>query len=174
MSSLRVSLVCLAVLLLQLTLFSQARIASVAPELPALAAVLSGLLAGAERGSLVAFGVGLTWDLYLPTPLGLAAVSFTLVAYAVGVLTEDFFHDTMTQTATLVFVGTAAAVTVQALLGEVLGQRGLRGESVVRIVLVSSTLNSALALLLAPLMRWAFTGRLREVRLRLVPRSTQH
>lgn len=174
LTALRLSLLCLGMLLLQLTLFSDVRIAGVAPELPALVAVMSGLLAGVERGSVVAFAIGLMWDLYLPTPLGLAAVSFALVAHALGAITEDLFHDTRTQMVALVFVGSAAAVTAHALLGEVLGQQGLLSESLPRIVLVSSALNALLSLLIAPVMRWALTGRLRQHanRLTSVPRPS--
>ena len=172
--ALRLGLVCLCALLLQLTLFSRARVAGVAPELPALVAVMSGLLAGVARGCVVAFCMGLMWDLYLPTPLGLAAVSFALVAHALAAITEDLFHDTRTQMVALVFVGTAAAVTAHAVLGELLGQRGLLGESLPRIVLVASASNAVLALALAPVMRWALTGKLGRPGMRLtsVPRPS--
>ena len=154
-AALRLIPVLLAMLLLQLTIFVDVRVAGVAPELPALVAILAGLLAGANRGSLVAFGAGLMWDIYLPTPLGLAAVSFALVAYALGSITEDLFHDTRIQMVVLVFVGTAASVTVYALLGEVVGQRGLLEDDLLRIVLVSSALNALLSLVAAPAVRWA-------------------
>ena len=81
---LKTTAVVLAALLLQLTVFVDVRIAGVAPELMVLVAVLAGISAGAARGSVIAFFVGLTWDLYLATPLGLSAASFALAAYAVG------------------------------------------------------------------------------------------
>lgn len=160
---LRLAVVVAVALLLQLTMFVEVRVVGVAPELPALVAVLAGLLAGARRGSVIAFWAGLVWDVYLTTPLGLAAAAFAMVAYALGSVTEDLFHDTRTQTAALVFVGTAASVTVYALLGEVVGQRGLVDDSLVRIVLVSSALNGLLSLAAAPTMRWALgVGRRRR------------
>ena len=158
MATLRVILVYMAALLLQLTIFVDVRVFGVAPELPALIAVLAGLLAGAQAGSLVAFAAGLMWDVYLPTPLGLAAVSFALVAYGLGSITEDLFHDTRIQTGLLVFAGTAASVAVYAVLGEVVGQRGLVDDDLLKIVLVSSALNALLSLAVAPAMRWAAWG----------------
>ena len=152
---LRLAVVLGVALLLQLTVFVEVRVAGVAPELLALMAVLAGLLVGARRGSVIAFWAGLLWDVYLSTPLGLAAASFAMVAYALGSVTEDLYHDTRIQTAVLAFVGTAASVTVYALLGEVVGQRGLVDDSLVRIVLVSSALNALLSLVAAPAMRWA-------------------
>ena len=171
MTALRLVPVCLVVLLLQLTVFVEVRVAGVAPELPALVAVLAGLLAGPHRGSLVAFAVGLTWDVYLTTPLGLAAVSFALVAYALGGITEDLFHDSRTQTVMLATTGTAACVTVYALLGEVLGQRGLLDDDLLKIVLVSSAMNALLSLAAAPAMRWALGSGRPRPSLYSVPRQ---
>jgi rod shape-determining protein MreD len=158
MAALRVILVYMAALLLQLTIFVEVRVVGVAPELPAMVAVLAGLLAGAQGGSLIAFGAGLMWDIYLPTPLGLAAVSFALVAFGLGSITEDLFHDTRIQTGLLVFAGTAASVAAYAVLGEVVGQRGLVDDDLLQIVLISSAFNAVLSLAVAPAMRWALWG----------------
>ena len=153
--ALRLLVVYLCALLLQLTFFSEVRVAGVAPELPALVAILAGLFAGPRRGSMVAFWAGLMWDVYLSTPLGLAAAAFAVVAYILGGVTEDLFHDTRTQTAVLVFAGTATMVTAYALLGEVFGQRGLVDDRLLRVVLIASGLNAVLSLVAAPAMRWA-------------------
>lgn len=158
MATLRIIVVYMAALLLQLTIFVDVRVVGVAPELPALIAVLAGLLVGAQAGSFIAFGAGLMWDVYLPTPLGLAAVSFALVAFGLGSITEELFHDTRIQTGLLVFAGTAASVAVYAVLGEVVGQRGLVDDDLLSIVLVSSALNALLSLAAAPAMRWAAWG----------------
>ena len=155
MIGLRLIIVYLFALLLQLTFFSQVRVAGVAPELPALVAILAGLFAGPRRGSVIAFCAGLMWDIYLSTPLGLAAASFVVVAYTLGGITEDLFHDTRLQTLLLVFVGTSAMVTVYALLGEVVGQRGLIDDRLLRVVLIASGWNALLSLAAAPAMRWA-------------------
>jgi len=158
LSGLRLVVVCLSALLLQLTFFSQVRVAGVAPELPALVAVLAGLFAGPRRGSVIAFFAGLMWDVYLATPLGLAAASFVVVAYALGGMTEDLFHDTRPRTLVLVAAGTAAAVTVFALLGEVVGQRGLVDGRLPRVVLIASGWNALISLVAAPAMRWAVSS----------------
>lgn len=155
MTVLRLIVVYLIALLLQLTFFSEVRVAGVAPELPALVAILAGLFAGPRHGSMIAFWAGLVWDVYLSTPLGLAAAAFAVVAYALGGITEGLFHDTRIQTAALVFAGTAAMVTAYALLGEVVGQRGLVDDRLLRVVLVASAFNAVLSLMAAPAMRWA-------------------
>lgn len=155
MTVLRLIVVYLIALLLQLTFFSEVRVAGVAPELPALVALLAGLFAGPRHGSMIAFWAGLVWDVYLSTPLGLAAAAFAVAAYALGGITEDLFHDTRIQTAVLAFAGTAAMVTAYALLGEVVGQRGLVDDRLPRVVLVASAFNAVLSLVAAPAVRWA-------------------
>ncbi|MCY4175292.1 MAG: rod shape-determining protein MreD [Acidimicrobiaceae bacterium] len=155
LTSLRVILVFAAALLAQLTFFTEVRVAGVAPELPALLAILAGLLAGSQNGSVIAFLAGLAWDVYLPTPLGLAALTFAVVAYALGDLTEDLFHDTPARTLSLVFLGTAAMVSAYALLGTVIGQSGLLTDRLLSIVLVASLFNTVLAWPAAAAMRWA-------------------
>ena len=155
MTALRLIAVLLGALVLQLTFFSEVRVAGVAPELPALVAVLAGLFAGPRSGSMIAFWAGLMWDVYLSTPLGLAAAAFTVVAYTLGGITGDLFHDTRTQTAVLAFAGTAAMVVAYALLGEVVGQRGLIDDRLPQVVLIASAMNAVLSLVVAPAMRWA-------------------
>ncbi len=155
MISLRLIVVYLLALVLQLTFFSEVRVAGVAPELPALVAILAGLFAGPRHGSMVAFWAGLMWDMYLSTPLGLSAAVFAVVAYVLGGITEDLFFDTRTQTVVLVFAGTAAMVTAYAAAGEVVGQRGLVDDRLLTVVLVASGFNAVLSLVAAPAMRWA-------------------
>ncbi|NIR35380.1 MAG: hypothetical protein GWN79_03465, partial [Actinobacteria bacterium] len=80
MSLLKLGVVAIVVLVVQLTVFVDVRLFGVAPELIALLAVLAGFLAGPERGPRVAFGLGLLWDIYLATPLGLTAFTLAVVA----------------------------------------------------------------------------------------------
>ncbi len=172
MTVLRLVPVVLGGLVLQLTVLVEVRVAGVAPELPALVAVLAGLFAGAHRGSLIAFMVGLLWDVYLSTPLGLAAVSFSLVAYALGGITEDLFHDTRTRTILTALAGTAASVSVYAALGAVMGPRGHLDGGLLRIVLLSSVMNALISLPAAAAVRWAVTQPSARPQLRSVPHHT--
>jgi rod shape-determining protein MreD len=155
MSLLKVGAVAVVALVVQLTVFVDVRILGVAPELPALLAVLAGFLAGAARGPRVAFGIGLLWDLYLPTPLGLCAFTFAVVAHVVASLEEGLFHDSRVQLLSLAGLGTAGAILGYALLGEVVGQRGLVDLHLLKVAAVAGMVNALLAPLVAPVMRWA-------------------
>ena len=90
-----------------------------------LVAILAGLFAGSERGPTVGFVAGLLWDVYLPTPLGVAAIVFALIAYVVAVLASGLFHDSRVQLFAVAFFATVGAVIGYALLAEVVGARGL-------------------------------------------------
>ena len=46
--------------------------------------MVAAFFVGPERGPVIAFVAGLLWDVYLPTPLGVSAVIFAVVAYVVA------------------------------------------------------------------------------------------
>ena len=155
MNALKIGSVFLVTIVVQLTVFVDVRVAGVAPELLALVAVLAGFLAGPERGATIAFGAGLVWDVWLPTPLGLAAMAFATVAFVVGSIEAGLFHDSRLQIAGLVALGTAAATIGYALLGEVVGQRGMVDLELLRVATIAGVLNGMLAPLMLRPLRWA-------------------
>ena len=158
MTIFKIGFVLLSSIVLQLTVFVDVRVADVAPELLALVAVLAGFLAGPERGSTIAFAAGLLWDVWLPTPLGVAAMAFATVAFAVGSIEAGLFHDSRVQVPALAFLGTFAAVVGYAMLGEVVGQRGLVDLELIRVALIAGVLNSTIAPLMVRPMAWALRG----------------
>ncbi len=155
MSTLKVGVVIAITIVIQLTLFVDVRVVGVAPELLALLAVLAGFLAGPDRGPLVAFAAGAMWDVYLPTPLGLSAITFAIVAFVIGSLEGGLFHDSRVPLVVLAGLGTSSAVIGYALLGEVVGQRGLVDVHMLKVALVAGVLNAALAPVVTPGVRWA-------------------
>ena len=151
----KLGVVLLVALVLQLTVFVDVRLGSVAPELLALVAILAARRVGADRGANIAFFAGLLWDIYLPTPLGLAAISFALVAYAIGSMESGLFHDTRIQAILLAGIGTAAIVTIYAFLGAVVGHGDLVSGELPGIVLRAAAANSVLAVVADPVVKWA-------------------
>lgn len=158
MTFFKLGLVLLVVIVVQLAVFVDVRVFGVAPELLALVAVLAGFFAGPERGATVAFGAGLLWDVWLPTPLGVAAMAFATVAFAIGSVEAGLFNDSRLQLSALASIGTFGAVIGYALLGEVVGARGLVDLELLRIALIASVLNGAIAPLMARPMQWALRG----------------
>ena len=154
----RLGVVFLLALLVQLTVFVDVRIAGVAPELLALLAVIAGFFVGPDRGPVIAFAAGLLWDVYLPTPLGVSAITFAVVAFAVGSLNEGLFHDTRSQLMLVAGVASASTVIGSALLGSILGESGLIGTHMLVVAFVVGLINAVVAPLAAPLMAWALAG----------------
>jgi rod shape-determining protein MreD len=160
--ALRVFVVLFAAVVVQSTLLSQFRVAGVQIELVLLLAVLSAFRAGPELGAIVGFAGGLLYDTMLETPLGMAALSFCLTAYAVGSLRETFGEG---HTRLLVFVGatgTATGVAVFAALGEILGQSTMSDYPAGKIALIAGLCGGALAPLADPVARWMVAPTLRK------------
>jgi len=154
----RLGIVFVVALVIQLTVFVDVRIFGVAPELLALVAVVAAFFVGPERGPVIAFVAGLLWDVYLPTPLGVSAVIFAVVAYVVATLNEGLFHDTRGQLVGVVAVGSAASVIGYALLGAIVGEGGLISADLIVIALVVGASNAVLAPIAAPIMAWALAA----------------
>ena len=154
----RLGIVFVVALVIQLTVFVDVRIFGVAPELLALVAVVAAFFVGPERGPVIAFVAGLLWDVYLPTPLGVSAVVFAVVAYVVATLNEGLFHDTRTQLVGVVAVGSAASVIGYALLGAIVGEGGLISADLIVIALVVGASNAVLAPIAVPIMAWALAA----------------
>jgi len=70
--------------LVQVAILDGIVVAGAHPDLMLTVAIAAGLALGAQRGAVVGFVAGLVADLFLPTPFGLSALSFVLVAFFVG------------------------------------------------------------------------------------------
>ena len=155
MMPLRLGVLILIAVVVQVTVFADVRISGVAPELLVLLAVMFGYWFGPKRGPTAAFVIGLLWDIYLPTPLGLSAIVFAMVAFAVGTGGAELFRDSKLQLAAIAGIGTVGAVAGYALLGEVMGQRGLVDLEMLRVAMIAGVINALVAPLTRPLMAWA-------------------
>ena len=70
----RVALLIAVTVLLQVTVFPHVRIAGRVPDLGLILAVAIAFEYGPEAGAIVGFVAGLSYDLFLATPLGLTAL----------------------------------------------------------------------------------------------------
>lgn len=155
MTELRLVAIIIAALVAQVSLFADFRIFGVAPEVLVLLALLFGLLAEQKQGPTIAFIIGLLYDIYLPTPLGLSAIVFALLAYAAHSGGAELFRESKLQLGLIAAVGTFAGVAGYAALGEAMGQRGLLDVEMLRVALVAGAINAVLAPALQPFVAWA-------------------
>lgn len=164
----RTSLLLVVALTLQLGVAARLELFGVQGDVMLLIAVCAGLAAGPDRGAVVGFAAGMTFDLLLQSPFGLSALTYALVAYVAGSL-----QDSVLRAAWWIPVMTAAAasalgVILYGVFGTMVGE-DLLGVSLLRITLVVATLNAIAAPVVLRSVRWA-TGTSDSVRARAVMR----
>lgn len=144
---LRVLLVIALAVVLQMAVLDEVRPAGVHPELLLLVGVCAGLTAGPERGAVVGFLAGLAADLFLPTPMGLSALTYCLVAFAVGSLQSGILRATWWIPVATALAASAAGIVLYALVGAMVGQSQLLEP---RRLLVIASMVALMNALLAP------------------------
>lgn len=151
---LRLPLMLLAALLLQTSVLVRLRIFGVMPDFMLLIAVAAGLTAGPTRGAGLGFAVGMVIDLFLPTPLGLSALVFTLVGYGVGVANTGVLRSAWYIPMLTAGAASVAGVVLYAVAGSMLGERMLTGH-LVTIAVVVGVSNAVLAPVAVRFVGWS-------------------
>ena len=141
-------------LLLQTTLLARLRFFGVMPDFMLLLAVAGGITAGPTRGATLGFASGMLIDLFLPTPLGLSALVFTLVGYGVGVANTGVLRSAWYIPVLTAGGASVAGVTLYALIGSMLGERMVNGH-LVTIAVVVGLSNAVLAPVAVKFTDWS-------------------
>src|SRR5438067_6311088 len=155
----RLPLLLLVALLLHTTLLPEIRIFGVMPDVMLLLAIVAGLEAGPSYGALLGFVSGMLSDLFLPTPLGLSALVFTLVGYVVGVTKGGLLRSTWWFPVMVAALASAAGPALFALIGTVIGEKGLLNRHLIDVIVVVAVSNAVLTLPMLRLARWSLVGR---------------
>ncbi len=154
----RVAALCLAVVLVQISVISDVPMFGVSVDVTPLLVAFVGLLGGSALGALTGFAVGLLMDLTLMQTLGLTSLTFTLIGYWSGRLRE--LRDP--QAALLpVLVGAVAAATAMvgySLIEFLLGVEAPVSLELARDIVIGTLIDTALALPMCALVRRALTG----------------
>ncbi|MDH3470975.1 MAG: rod shape-determining protein MreD [Acidimicrobiia bacterium] len=139
--------------ILQTTLFVSTRPFGAAPDLIVLA--VFGLLRfmPAEPGIFLGFTGGLLADLLGGSPLGMWALSLTVVAYLV-IRLRDRAQDSYGLAIVGVFAFTFVAQSLYVLLGTLFGQQPLKDPGVARIVILTALFTAVLAMAVLPVGSW--------------------
>lgn len=153
----RVAVVVFVVLIAHDAVLRGLRVDGVRPDLLLGLAVVGGLVGGPESGAVIGFATGLVADLFLPTPLGLSALVFCLLAYTVGSLQTTILPQGRLSLPVTTLIASAAGEVLFALIGTVVGLRGMVNLHLVAIVVVVGLGNSLLSPLFARLVRWSMS-----------------
>ncbi len=148
--------VLILVLVLQVELFADLRVWGVMPEMLLGASIAGAWVAGPDRGAMIGFVSGMLYDIYLPTPLGLSALSYLLIAYGVGLIGDGVAQSGEATLRRLVtFIGVPLGMALFIVLGELLGE-DLYGDGFTKLIIISTIYTLALLGPVHWLMRWAF------------------
>ena len=144
------TLVLVAAVVLQTTLFGRVRLAGLAPDIVMVAVILGALRLRGEQAMVVAFLGGLAFDALSANALGLRAFVYTFVAY-LAVRTRD--RADVGTVVVSVWIGALSVVGIVLLLviGTLFGQFAFSGGEAMRRVLLIPVFNFLTALLLSPL-----------------------
>lgn len=151
----RWSVVVVGVYLLQVGFANDLQILGVHPELMLLVAICAGLVGGSSRGAVVGFAAGLLVDLLYSGSLGVSALCFTLVGFAVGAAEDSVIRSTKVISMGIAVGASATGVLLFAGVTQLLGGHTLTDPQLWRIVGIVAVLNGLLCPALLPLCRWA-------------------
>ena len=151
----RVPLLVFGALVVHEAILRGLRIDGIRPDFMLCVAIVAGLVAGPVRGAVVAFLCGIAADLFLPTPFGLSALVWCLLAYTIGSLQETVLPHNRASVPIIALVASAGGVVLFALAGSVLGQPGMVTPHLVLIVAVIALVNSLVSLPIAWAVRWS-------------------
>jgi rod shape-determining protein MreD len=155
----KLPLLVLVALVVHAQLLPDLRVEGVQPDLMLLLAVAGGIAAGPSAGAVLGFSVGLLTDLlFLDTPLGLSAMVFCLVGYAVGQLQAGVLRSSWWLPVITALAACAAGEALFALVGALFGQDELVTGRLPLVAGVVGLLDAALAVVVVPLTRRAFRG----------------
>jgi rod shape-determining protein MreD len=164
----RVPPLLLVVYVLHVAVFPQLRVDHVMANVMVLVAIVTGGVAGPERGANMGFVAGLLTDLLLQTPLGLSALTYSLVGWWVGSFQTRILHATWWIPVVTAAAATAAGTLLFAALGYVVGQDQLVSMRLVPIVGVTALWSAVLSPIFIRAFRWALVTE--HTRLGLVAR----
>lgn len=151
----RLVFVIFAGLTLHLSLLATARVGQVRLDALLLIAVAGGIVAGPERGAMIAFVAGIAADVFLQTPLGLSALAFCLVGFAVGTLQSSVVRSAWWIPPATTWVASAAGILLYAVLGALIGHPEFLEPRVLGVAAGVATANAVFAAPLVRIMAWA-------------------
>lgn len=155
---LRLFLVLVLVLIVQTTIALDLHIAGAHPDLMLLLPIAAGVVGGAELGAGLGFVAGFVADLFLPTPFGLSALTFTIVGFAVGYVVHSPSENRNAPALLVPLVAlaaSAAGVMLYAVLGAILGQPQMLKVDLAAVVTVVAVVNALLVVPATRLVGWA-------------------
>src|SRR5438132_9343984 len=154
----KVPLILLLFLVIELTVLARLRVFGAGPDVMLLLAVVAGIVGGPRAGALFGFAAGIILDLFLETPMGLSALVFCLVGYAVGNIQGGVLRAAWWIPVVTTLVASVVGELVYALVATVVGQPHLVTTHLLVVAAVVGIFNALAAPFALRLVRWSITG----------------
>jgi rod shape-determining protein MreD len=154
----KVPLILLVFLVMELTVLDRLRVFGAGPDVMLLLAVVAGIVGGPRVGALFGFASGIVLDLFLETPMGLSALVFCIVGYAVGNIQGGVLRAAWWIPIVTTFVASVAGVLGYAIVATVVGQPHLVTTHLLIVATVVGVFNALVAPIALRLVRWSIAG----------------
>src|SRR5436305_11569861 len=151
----KIPLILLLFLVVELTVLDRLRVFGAGPDIMLLLAVMAGIVGGPRVGALFGFAAGIVLDLFLQTPMGLSALVFCLVGYAVGNIQGGVLRAAWWIPIVTTLVASVAGVLFYALVATVVGQPHLVTTHLLIVAAAVGVFNAPVAPFAMRLGRWA-------------------
>lgn len=137
----RVALVVLVAVVVQVSIAADFGIFGVRPEVLLWIVACVGVSWGPRRGAVVGFALGLLYDVYLQTPLGVTALVYLLVGYGIGALQLSLAAQTRWLRMVAIGAATALGVVLWVVVGGLFDAVDATVPSIARVALVAGAVN---------------------------------
>jgi rod shape-determining protein MreD len=154
----KVPLILLVFLVVELTVLDRLHLFGAGPDIMLLLAVVAGIEGGPRVGALFGFAAGILLDLFLQTPMGLSALVFCIVGYAVGSLQGGVLRAAWWIPIVTTFVASVVGVLTYALVATVVGEPHLVTPHLFVVAAVVGVFNAILSPAALRLVRWSLSG----------------
>ena len=151
----RLGFVVLGAVLLQTTVFTHLRIDGVAPEVGLVCVLAVAYEDGADSGAIFGFVMGLSMDLFSPTPLGLLALTYAITGYAVGVFQAGSCAARRSSPRSSAASAACSAAWCSSRSAPWSGESGFLSMASIKTVLIAALYDALIAPLVFPVVRRA-------------------
>ena len=154
----RLAFVLFVALVLHQSLFLVTRVGDAHPRVLLVVAIAGGFLLGSERGAVLGFGAGMLADLFVQTPFGLSALTYALVAFAVGGLQSGIIRSAWWIGPVTGLVASFAGIVLYGVLGAIIGQSHYVSSRLLVMAAGVAAMNAVLALPVIKAVDWSFSA----------------
>lgn len=158
MNRLRLPFVLVLALVIQTTLVGPVTVAGAHPDLMLLLPIAAGFSVGSEQGAVAGFLAGLLTDLFLQTPLGLSALTFSVVGFGVGMVQTTMIRAAWWITPATAFIASGIGVLLFGVVAATVGQGQLLRPALLTAAAVVGVANALFSIPAVRVMRWALAS----------------